>query len=64
MDFRFTEQENELIKNVRAFIRQESTPELLEETRELSGIYGGIEGRKFIRKFAANGWLTPNWPKV
>src|SRR4030042_3811109 len=64
MDFGFTEQENEFIKNVRAFIRQESTPELLEETREIGGIYGGIEGRRFIKKFAARGWRTPNWPKV
>ncbi|MBI5606050.1 MAG: acyl-CoA dehydrogenase family protein [Deltaproteobacteria bacterium] len=63
MDFDFTKEEKELIAEVRAFIDKEATPELLAETRQLGLIYGGPEGRKFIKKFASHGWLTPNWPK-
>jgi alkylation response protein AidB-like acyl-CoA dehydrogenase len=63
MDFQFSPEEDSVLKDVRAFIKSEATPELLEETHELGHIYGGKEGRKFIKKFAANGWLTPNWPE-
>lgn len=63
MDFSFSPEDQKLLKDVRAFIKSESTPELLAETRELGHIYGGKEGRRFIKKFAANGWLTPNWPE-
>ncbi len=63
MDFQFSAEENKLLEEVRAFIKAESTPELLEETRKLGMLYGGEEGRKFIKKFAANGWLAANWPE-
>ena len=63
MDFGFTVEEEALIEEVRAFIKREATPELRAETRALGGIFGGVEGRKFIKKFAARGWLTPDWPK-
>ncbi len=63
MDFGFSPEERTLLEDVREFLRSESTPELLAETLQLGYIYGGEEGRKFIKKFAANGWLTPNWPK-
>jgi alkylation response protein AidB-like acyl-CoA dehydrogenase len=63
MDFQFSAEENKLLEEVRAFIKAESTPELLEETRKLGMLYGGEEGRKFIKKFAANGWLASNWPE-
>jgi 3-oxocholest-4-en-26-oyl-CoA dehydrogenase alpha subunit len=63
MDFGFKKEEEDLIREVRAFIKKEATPEMLAETRQLGQIYGGPEGRKFIQKFAAKGWLTPNWPK-
>ncbi|MFC1823450.1 acyl-CoA dehydrogenase family protein, partial [Thermodesulfobacteriota bacterium] len=63
MDFECTNEEIALIEEIRAFIKKESTPDLVAETRELEGIYGGPLGRKFIKKFAANGWLAPSWPK-
>jgi alkylation response protein AidB-like acyl-CoA dehydrogenase len=59
----FTDEQKELIKEVRRFIAKEATPEMLKESHENEYIYGGPEGRKFIKKFAANGWLTPGWPK-
>ncbi len=62
MDFDFTPAEKTILKDVRSFLETETTPALLEETHRLGHIYGGSEARRFIRKFAANGWLTPNWP--
>lgn len=63
MEFGFTKEELEVREEVRALIKQEGTPEMFEETLKLGSIYGGTEGRKFIKKLAAKGWLTPNWPK-
>ncbi|MBW1789500.1 MAG: acyl-CoA dehydrogenase family protein, partial [Deltaproteobacteria bacterium] len=63
-DFEFKPEEQHIIREVRALIEAESTPELLEETLSIGNCYGGKLGREFIRKFAANGWLTPNWPKA
>ncbi|MBL7226233.1 MAG: acyl-CoA dehydrogenase family protein [Desulfobacteraceae bacterium] len=63
MDFEFLPQEQEVLKEVRAFLKSESYPELKEESYELGHCYGGPQGRKFIKKFAANGWLTPSWPE-
>ncbi len=63
MDFQFSSEEQKLLKEVQAFLKSESTPELIAETQQLGFIYGGKEGRKFIKKFAEKGWLTPNWPE-
>jgi alkylation response protein AidB-like acyl-CoA dehydrogenase len=63
MDFEFTFEEQELLEKVRTFLKLEVTSELLAESTELGYCYGGPLGRQFIRKFAANGWLTPSWPK-
>ena len=64
MDFEFKPEEQKIIREVRSFIEAESTPEMLEETLSIGNCYGGRLGREFIKKFAANGWLTPNWPKA
>lgn len=61
MDFDFSPEEKEILAEVREFIKLESTPELHTETVQLGHIYGGEKGREFIKKFAANGWLVPNW---
>ena len=63
MDFELKPEEQKTLQEVRDFIAAEASPELLEETFKLGYIYGGTEARKFIAKFAAQGWLTPNWPK-
>lgn len=63
MNFIFTKEEEQLIDAVKKFIHREATPELIEETHTNEGIYGAKLGREFIQKFAANGWLVPNWPR-
>lgn len=63
MDFNFSAAEQKLTDDIRRFIKAEVTPELLAETHELEYIYGGPLARRFFKKFAANGWLTPSWPR-
>ena len=63
MDFEFSKEDKKLLAEVRAFIQEEATLELKKESAELGLIYGGQLGREFIRKFAAKGWLTLNWPE-
>ena len=63
MEFQFSPDEEKQLAEVRAFISAETTPELLAESIKLGHIYGGKHGREFIKKFAAHGWLTPNWPE-
>jgi len=64
MEFDFTNDQKELVAEVKSFIERELTPELINETLyQESGIYGGQEARKFFKKFAVKGWLAPNWPK-
>jgi alkylation response protein AidB-like acyl-CoA dehydrogenase len=63
MDFEFSAEEQNVLKEVRAFLESEITPELKAESLAIGYCYGGELGRKFVRKFAANGWLVPNWPK-
>jgi len=63
MDFQFSPEEEAVLREVRAFIESEATPEMLAETYEIGYFYGAPLGREFIKKFAAHGWLVPNWPK-
>ena len=63
MDFEFSADEKQVLKEVSSFIKSEATQELRNEIDRLGHIYGGKEGRRFIKGFAANGWLTPNWAK-
>jgi alkylation response protein AidB-like acyl-CoA dehydrogenase len=63
MNFAFTKEEESLIQEVRVFLKKNVTSEFLEETRHLGPIYGGQVARKFMRAFAAKGWLVPHWPE-
>lgn len=63
MDFEFSPEEQKIIDEVRAFIKAEATPELLEETYDCGSIFGAPLARKFFQKLGAKRWLTPNWPE-
>jgi len=58
------EQEQQILNGVKQFLREEVTPELIEESMHNELLYGGKLGRAFIRKFARPGWLVPTWPKA
>jgi alkylation response protein AidB-like acyl-CoA dehydrogenase len=61
MDFGFTEAQQRLREEVRAFIKKEITPEIVQETFWEAG--WGPKSREFLKKVGARGWLTPTWPK-
>lgn len=63
MEFRFTPEEEKIARKVHDFVEGEITPELLAETEELGGIYGGPVARRVVPKMAARGWLCPTWPR-
>jgi 3-oxocholest-4-en-26-oyl-CoA dehydrogenase alpha subunit len=63
MEFDFSADEKKILEEVRKFIQKEITPEVIDETKKMGGVFGAPHARAFIRKFAANGWLTPNWPE-
>jgi alkylation response protein AidB-like acyl-CoA dehydrogenase len=63
MNFEFTQEEEKIRRAVCDFLKREVTPELITESNETGRCYGGPESRKFMKKFAAPGWLAPNWPE-
>jgi alkylation response protein AidB-like acyl-CoA dehydrogenase len=63
MNFELSQEEQKILDEFRVLVKDETTPELLAETRELGGIYGGTEGRKFVQKMGARGWLCSHWPE-
>jgi len=61
VNFGFSKEEEAFRQQVRDFLNNEVTPQLLEETE--SGLGWGPHTWEFIRKLGAKGWLTPTWPK-
>src|SRR6185503_13045869 len=66
MDFHFTEAQEKLRSDIRAFLA-ENLPEDFEESpvgTEWSGDRGEYEtAREFNKRLAKRGWLTAHWPK-
>jgi alkylation response protein AidB-like acyl-CoA dehydrogenase len=60
MDFRFSEEEEAFRHEIRAFIRENLTPEIRRQTHV--GHAAGPAARAFVRKLAEKGWLTRSWP--
>ena len=63
MKGKLTDQELVILERVRSYIAENATEELVRESQGNEYIYGGPESRKFIKEFAANGWLVPAWPE-
>ena len=65
MDFRFTEEEEQLRREVVDFLRKEVTPDIVAEVRECYRSYDmwAPLTSNIIRKIGAKGWLVPHWPK-
>ncbi len=63
MNFEFSPQEQKVLKEVRAFLKSEVTHALKAESLAIGYCFGGELGRNFVRKFATNRWLVPNWPE-
>ena len=56
--------ERDIYDRVCAYIEQNATPALRHEAEVGEYIFGGVESRRFIKDFAANGWLVPHWPEA
>lgn len=65
MNFGFTPEQEKIRQDVRDFLKQEVTPELVEETFKFSHGVGpvGSIGRQFVAKLGARRWLCSNWPE-
>ena len=63
MDFSFKAEELAVLKEVQALIKEEVTPELVQESLNTGLIYGAPKAREFIQKLGSRGLLTPDWPE-
>src|SRR3989304_1063732 len=70
MDFGYTPEQEDLRREVRAFIKPNMTPELLEEMEDLNEGFGvsRVRGRgpgvdELFKKIAERGWLGYSFPK-
>ncbi|MCC6756133.1 MAG: acyl-CoA dehydrogenase family protein, partial [Solirubrobacterales bacterium] len=59
-----SDKERAVYDQVRAYIDRNATPALRHEAEVGEYIFGGVESRRFITDFAANGWLVPHWPEA
>jgi len=62
MKIEFTEEQQALQKELRAYFEELMTPELQEELAG-GGEGGGPEFRKGLRRLGADGWIGLSWPK-
>lgn len=56
--------ERDVYDQVCGYIEQHATPALRHEAEVGEYIFGGVESRRFMKGFAANGWLVPHWPEA
>jgi alkylation response protein AidB-like acyl-CoA dehydrogenase len=63
MHIAFTEEQDALRKELRAYFAELMTPEVQEEMASGSGEYGGGElYKRLVRQMGADGWLGIGWP--
>jgi alkylation response protein AidB-like acyl-CoA dehydrogenase len=64
MDFAFSQEDEKLRVDVRAFIRQHVTPDVVREFKEFrEGKPRGPHLRDVYEKLRARGWVAISWPK-
>ena len=62
MDFAYTPQQEVLRQEVRQFIEDNITPEILAEIEETGVRRGGPQTREMYRKVGEKGWIGISWP--
>ena len=64
MDLRVPEQERHFREEVRAFLDESLTPEILEAGRKTTSVFAPVkEVMAWQRLLHAKGWAAPHWPK-
>ncbi len=62
MDFRLTKEQDAFVAEVRRFLDQEMTDEIMREVASEERM--GPHARAFLRKLGERGWLTVQWPRA
>ncbi len=62
MEFEFTEKQRAWQQEVHHFIKENATPELMEELKDNTGA-NGPHHQAWIKKLADKGWLGAGWPR-
>lgn len=64
MNFDFSEQQNQFLKEVNTFLEEHRHIDVMDVTREnMAQICDTPERRAFMKKIADKGWLGTTWPK-
>lgn len=64
MDFEFSEDERQFLREVQEFLDANRDPRVMDPSREnLAQLVDTPERRAFMKKLAARGWLGITWPK-
>ena len=64
MDFEFTPEQLEFVKDVEQFLDDNYAPEVFDVTREnMAQIVDTPKRRQFMAKLGEKGWLGITWPK-
>ncbi|MBD5802151.1 Acyl-CoA dehydrogenase [Azoarcus sp. Aa7] len=64
MDFEFSENESEFLREVDQFLKENHDPKVMDVTREnMAQVCDTAERRAFMKKVAEKGWLGITWPK-
>ena len=63
MDFAYTPEQETLREEVRQFIEDNVTPEILAEIEETGVRRGGPQTKEMYRKVGDRGWIGISWPK-
>lgn len=64
MDFEFSPEQQDFIKEVEAFLDANDDPDIFDVTREnMAQIVDTPKRREFMAKLGAKGWLGITWPK-
>lgn len=63
MRFHFTQEQLDWQQEVRDFLKENVTPELLEEVNKNRQKEPGPLEREYQKKFSEKGWYSMNWPK-
>ena len=64
MDFAYTPEQQALRDEVRQFVADNVTPEILEELEESGVRSRGPKTSQLYQKIAERGWIGISWPKA
>jgi alkylation response protein AidB-like acyl-CoA dehydrogenase len=64
LDFEYGPEQKAFQQEVRTFLRENYTPEVMDPTREgMAQLVDSPERRAFMRKLSDRGWIGMSWPK-